>query len=386
MRDDQVRGPKYVSVGQGGSADPLRAVDEAMAQIDIARTCFILAFVPASLDVQQTTEALNRKGEGVPIFGCTTAGQITPGGYETNTLMLLAFPKSNFRCASSLISPLSPFSETTVALQAQRDNSHFRHTAGWNRLGLVFADGVSTQEDMLISTLETVLEVLPIFGGSAGDGLKFEETFVLYKGKAYKDAALLLLIETNLQFQGIEFDHFLPKGEPLVITAADPDTRQVYEINGSPAAAEYARLVGCEVEHLCPQVYAENPLLLVLNEKHYVRAISDSTDGQVLSFLAAIDEGLIMTLGEGQEILKTLEQGLEHRDKAGNPPDFILGFDCVLRRLEIEQKQLESSVSDILSQRHVLGFNTYGEQHFGLHMNQTFVGVAFFSPERRALF
>ena len=386
MRDDQVLGPKYVDVGQGRSADAVTAVEQALAGINVARTCFILAFIPAALDVQQTTDALNQKGEGVPIFGCTTAGQITPSGYETDTLMLLAFPKSNFRCASSLIEPLSPFSDTVVALQARRDNAHFRHTAGWNRLGLFFADGVSTQEDVLISTLETVLDDLPIFGGSAGDGLKFEETFVLHQGKAFKNAALLLLIETNLQFQGIEFDHFLPKGEPLVITQADPDTRQVYEINGSPAASEYARLVGCDVDNLCPQVFAENPLLLELNERHYVRAIGDTTDEQALSFLAAIDEGLIMTLGEGQEILKTLEQGLEQRDKSNKAPDFILGFDCVLRRLEIEQKQLEGPVSAVLSRKHVLGFNTFGEQHFGLHMNQTFVGVAFFSPERRSLF
>ncbi|MEL6419584.1 MAG: FIST N-terminal domain-containing protein, partial [Pseudomonadota bacterium] len=333
-----------------------------------------------------TVEALNVYSDGVPIFGCTTAGQFTPNGYETNALMLLAFPKNNFRCASILFDPVSPFDETEVALKAQRGTARFRHTAGWNRLGLIFSDGVSTQEDVLISTLETVLDDFPIFGGSAGDGLKFEETFVLQKGRAYKNAAVLLLIETNLRFQGLGFDHFLPKGSPLVITGADPDKRLVYEINGSPAALEYARLVGCDVKDLSPQVFAENPLLLELNEKHYVRAISDATDCNALSFLAAIDDGLIMTLGEGQEILETLENGLDLQDKADVPPDFILGFDCVLRKLEIEQKQLQRPVSEILSRRRVLGFNTFGEQQFGLHMNQTFVGIAFFAPDGRALF
>ncbi len=386
MRDDQVLGPKYVTVGQGASSDAGFAVREAMASIDRRRSCFIMAFVPASLDLDATVAALNACSEGVPIFGCTTAGQITLDGYETDTLMLLAFPKSNFRCASTLFDPLAPFSETQVAMRAQRDNAHFRHTPGWNRLGLIFVDGVSTQEDVLISTLETVLDDVPIFGGSAGDGLKFEETFVLCKGRAYRNAALLLLIETNLQFQGLGFDHFLPKGAPLVITDADPDARQVYEINGSPAALEYARLVGCDVSDLSPQVFAENPLLLELNEKHYVRAISDATEDHALSFLAAIDEGLIMTLGEGQEILETLDTGLDLRDQEDMGPDFILGFDCVLRKLEIAQKQLQGPASEVLKRRRVLGFNTFGEQHFGLHMNQTFVGVAFFAPDRRTLF
>ncbi|MEO0362988.1 MAG: FIST C-terminal domain-containing protein, partial [Pseudomonadota bacterium] len=98
-----------------------------------------------------------------------------------------------------------------------------------------------------------------------------------------------------------------------------------------------------------------------------------------LSFLAAIDDGLVMTLGRGREIIETLEFGLAGAEDA--PPDFILGFECVLRRLEIEQKRLDARVSDIFRRRRVLGFNTYGEQHRGVHMNQTFVGVAFYGPE-----
>jgi hypothetical protein len=36
----------------------------------------------------------------------------------------------------------------------------------------------------------------------------------------------------------------------------------------------------------------------------------------------------------------------------------------------------------VLRDRRVVGFNTYGEQHGGIHMNQTFVGIAFFSSKR----
>ena len=31
----------------------------------------------------------------------------------------------------------------------------------------------------------------------------------------------------------------------------------------------------------------------------------------------------------------------------------------------------------------VAGFNTYGEQHGGLHVNQTFVGLAFLEPDAK---
>lgn len=378
-------GPSFIAIGRSVSSDPTTAVEEACAELDCPSSCFFLAFVPSNLDPAIVSSCLNRKLAGVPVFGCTTAGQITRSGYESDALLLLAFPKSNFRCSSILFEELRPLDPTEIAAVAQRQADRFRHTAGWNRLALVFSDGLSKQEDLLVSTLETVLDGLPIFGGSAGDGLQYEETFVFHGGLAHSNAAVLLLIETNLGFQGIGFDHFLPIGSEIIITDANPEERVVYEINGAPAAEEYARLVGCTAEDLSPLVFAENPLLLRQNLNYYVRAIREPTDEGALSFLAAIDDGLIMTLGRGKEIIETLEAGLDVRDNTGTAPDFILGFDCILRKLEIEQKQLSNQVSDVLQSHRVFGFNTYGEQQSGVHMNQTFVGVAFFEPEKQDL-
>lgn len=383
---DKLTGPTYVNIGQSSQVDTRTAVQEAAAQIVPADTCFVLAFPPQGHDLNVLAQELEASLGGVPVFGCTTAGQITRKGYESESLLLMAFSKANFRCASILLSPLNPLSITTIAAAAKRHAQQFQHTAGWNRLGLIISDGVSKQEDLLISTLETVLDDLPVFGGSAGDGLAFKKTYVLHQGQFHENAALLLLLETNLQYQGLGFDHFLPADTQLIITDADPEERLVFEINGELAAVEYARHVGCTVEELSPLIFAENPLLVQHNMNHYVRAINDATNNHALSFLAAIDNGLIMTLGNGQEILETMDAGLNVVDAQGRPPDFILGFDCVLRKLEIEQKQLIGQASELFRNRRVFGFNTYGEQHCGLHMNQTFVGIAFFEPEERHFF
>ena len=378
--------PSCVRVALSRAVDAAAAARIAAQQINAHETCFVLAFVPGSRNGAVVAQSLDEALGGVPVFGCSTAGQITTEGYETDALLLLAFPKAHFRCASVLMEPLNPLSTTAAATHAQRHVQKFSHTAGWNRLGLIFTDGLSKQEDMLISALETALGDLPIFGGSAGDGLRFEQTYVLHNGQVHHNAAVLLLLETDLPFQGIGFDHFLPGDSQMIITDADPDDRKVFEINGAPAAQEYARLVGCAVEDLSPQIFAENPLLIEYKNNHYVRAIADAGEDGALSFLAAIDDGLIMTLGQGQEIIETLQAGLDIRDAKGRSPDFILGFDCVLRKLEIEQKHLADDVSKVLGAAHVFGFNTYGEQHCGVHMNQTLVGVAFFGPEQRTLF
>lgn len=378
--------PSCVKVAVSHAVDAATAARSAAHQIVVSETCFVLVFIPGNRDGAEIARCLEDALGGVPVFGCSTAGQITTRGYETDALLLLAFPKTHFRCSSVLLEPLSPLSTEDAAKLAQRRVQKFPHTAGWNRLGLVFSDGLSKQEDLLISVLETALGDLPLFGGSAGDGLRFEQTYVLHDGKVHHDAAVLLLLETDLPFQGIGFDHFLPADCQLIITDADPEDRKVFEINGAPAAQEYARLIGCDVADLSPQIFAENPMLIEYKNTHYIRAISDADEGGALSFLAAIDDGVIMTLGQGQDIVKTLKAGLDIHDEKGRRPDFILGFDCVLRKLEIEHKALSGDVSKVLEASHVFGFNTYGEQHCGVHMNQTLVGVAFFGPQPRALY
>ena len=57
--------------------------------------------------------------------------------------------------------------------------------------------------------------------------------------------------------------------------------------------------------------------------------------------------------------------------------DFILGFDCVLRRIDARNRQVTHKISKLYKEHRVIGFNTYGEQYRSLHLNQTLTGVAF---------
>lgn len=382
--------PATIGVGVSRAATADQAVAEAVAEIDAREACFVLVFVPDRLEDKAVAAALNRALPKTPAFGCTTAGQITPEGYEDEAMLILAFPRAHFRCASALTAPLRPVSIEATAREARRLADRFSHNAGWRRFAISFADGLSRQEDMLIAALSAGLGDLPIFGGSAGHGLAFDETLILHGGAFQSDAALLLIVETDLEIAALEFAHVAPTARQLVVTEARPEDRIVTEINGAPAAREYARLVGCDVADLSPQVFAENPMLVRSHDAWHVRAIQQVMGDGGLAFLSAIENGLVLTLGRGTAILETLTAelsaagaGAANGAVAGAaPPDFILGFDCVLRRLEIEEKGLTPDASAILRAHRVLGFNTYGEQHCGVHMNQTFVGIAFFPPGR----
>ena len=60
--------------------------------------------------------------------------------------------------------------------------------------------------------------------------------------------------------------------------------------------------------------------------------------------------------------------------------DLLIGFDCTHRRAEIDKYQLEDAMSELYRANHMIGFNTYGEQINGLHLNHTFTGVAIGAP------
>jgi len=70
------------------------------------------------------------------------------------------------------------------------------------------------------------------------------------------------LFETTLPFVLFQTQHFAPTDTRLVITESDCASRTVTEINGGPAAEEYARAVGLEISELNPQIFAAYPVML----------------------------------------------------------------------------------------------------------------------------
>jgi hypothetical protein len=99
-------------------------------------------------------------------------------------------------------------------------------------------------------------------------------------------------------------------------------------------------------------------------------------DDNSLSFFCAIDEGLVLTLAQGVDILDDLRALFSRLEQQTGIPEAIIGYDCVLRNIELEQRQLKMAVSELFVAHKVIGFCTYGEQYMSMHVNQTFTGVA----------
>ncbi|MDS9466989.1 FIST N-terminal domain-containing protein [Paracoccus sp. MBLB3053] len=319
-----------------------------------------------------------RFGPGCRIVGCSSAGEIGPHGYASDSVVALGFPAASFRIGICVLRNQSQVPVSGWMASLRRLHAEFRPDPRRSIFGVLLADALARQEDVLVATLDAAIPGLPIVGGSTAKGMNFLPTCQMVDGREQRDAALFLLMETDLAVSEVSFAHFRPTDRRAVVTAADPHNRIIWELNAEPAAEEYARLAGIPCDSLTATEFARHPLLLRTGRRHHVRAIRALTPGAGLQLLSGIEEGNILTLGRAVDMTQGFADAM---DGLPRPPLMVLGFDCILRRLALERAGMAGQMSQLFARYRVAGFNTYGEQHSGMHVNQTFVGVALMSPE-----
>lgn len=127
-------------------------------------------------------------------------------------------------------------------------------------------------------------------------------------------------------------------------------------------------------------MYALHPLAVLIGDEYYVRSIQKVNDDLSLNFYCAVDDGIVLTAMRPGDLLGQVETKLTELEQKLGSLEMVLGCDCFLRRLEIEQRHATHQVARLFSRFRLVGFNTYGEQLNGIHMNQTLTGVMIGRP------
>ena len=369
--------PRVVSVG----VDPATAAAEIRAGLRDVTPALVLVFAAeGAILAPLTAELSDGFGPDCQVIGCSSAGGFAFGGYRDDQVVAIAFPAAAFRAEAVWLRDLRQHMARDWILALRRLSAGFTGVgAGWSRFGLLMIDGLCRREELVAATVDATLGNLPVLGGSAGDGLRFGRTHLALDGESHPESAIFCLVASAFPVEEVIFDHFIPASERMVVTEALPEERVIRTINAEPAAEEYARLIGVPECALGPRAFAAHPLLMKQAGRHVVRAIQGVTADRGLSLMASVETGTTMTLGRAENPTESLAARMGEL----GPTALILGFDCVLRRIALEQAGLAESVGRIYREHRVAGFNTYGEQHGGLHVNQTFVGLAFLEPDTR---
>jgi hypothetical protein len=206
--------------------------------------------------------------------------------------------------------------------------------------------------------------------------MRLTNTFLYHEGQFSTNTALLCLVQIEAPFRAFNTKHFRGTDEKLVVTKADPERRLVHELNAAPAAAEYARITGFATDQLTPSIFATHPMVVRVGGQNFVRAIQRVNADGSLTFLCAIDEGVVLTVASSIDLLTDLEATFDEIAEEIGTPDLVIAFDCILRGLEMDQRQMRRAAGRLTSRNNVVGFCTYGEQCGAMHVNQTFSGIA----------
>lgn len=359
--------------------DAARQLAQALGAGPFSR---VVLFVSAQADLPRLCADLSLHFPSGLVIGCTTAGEISKAGYTEGDLVAVGFPAAHFSTDCLLVPDLTRIDPQDLIGQLIRARTGLQaERPRWeHEFAFMMVDGLSTAEDDLAAAVASGLGPVPLFGGSAADGLRFGQTHVLWQGRALTNAAIVMLVRSRCRARVFNLDHLLPTDRRMVVTQADPARRVVRQINAEPAAQEYARLLGKDPAQLTTFTFAAHPVVVRVGGRHHVRAIQRMEANGDLVFFSAIDEGLVLTLAEPQDMVAHLDRELSRLSDHG-PPAAILACDCILRRMEALEKQMSGAISGVLRDRNVLGFSTYGEQWNSMHVNHTMTGVALYPPD-----
>lgn len=365
--------------------DPELAAAALARQLRHEHLGCVLFFCSVEYDLARLGPALKMAFPGIRVVGCTSAGEITSEGYGRGCISALGFDARYFAIDCALISELERFTlqdaqQVIDGLLSTCRDARLAPVKG-NTFAITLLDGLSSREELVLATLNAALGTIPQFGGSAGDDERLADTHVFFDGHFHSAAATVVLVNTPLDFRVFSTHHMRDQADKLVVTRACPESRTVFELNAEPAADVYARSVGVPVEQLDRRVFALQPLGVRVGGNYFVRSIQRVNPDGSLTFYCAVETGIVMTVMEPGSLLDSVRAQIEASERVVGKPLVTLACDCFLRRLEAELTGQLDDVTGFLRQHKVVGFNTYGEQFNGMHINQTFTGVVIGQPE-----
>lgn len=344
----------------------------------------ILFMASTKYDMKELSIAIENEFPHSENIGCTTTGEISVNNLEEGTVSVSVFPKSVGKIASVLMEgiggvPIVHYKKVKEAVMNAGIN--FGNPKG---ICFSFSTGLNGGEEKVLSVIDSLFpnKKLPLIGGSAGDDLKFKETFVALNGEIYNDAAVCLFINSD-NFKVYKENIFIPTGKRMQITKASVQERTVYEVDGVKASKRYAELLGIREEKL-KDYFGSNPLGQLQGSEILIRSpYNVNSDGSITFYSQLFPGGIVEILEVAPNIEEVFNNTVADMGRDFRKVEGVLGVNCILRTLQFKSENRGKQFCGILSKntKNMCGYTSYGEQ-LGtddgyVHLNQTLTLVAY---------
>jgi hypothetical protein len=385
------RRSRWLGVGQSALGDARaagRAAVKAALQDDDAK--LLVVFCSGAYDLPELLAGIDESAHGIPLIGCTTAGEFTGAGPGDGGVVVTALGGAGFSVATAAANDVSHSLREAGALVAQsaRAVAHCEH-----RVLMLLPDGLAGDQQQIVRGAYAVVGAeVPLVGGCAGDDMQMTETFQLHDGGMLSNAVVGAAIGSDAPL-GIGLRHGWRRlGEPMVATRSAGN--RIHELDERPALDVYldrldappqARTDAAEFT----QFALTHPLGLARRRgEEHVRFVGDADFiERSLGLIAEVPQGGLAWFMEGDDesVLAATDAACANAldQLGGQPPLGMIAFDCIARRGVLGDTGIGAEVARIAAAAGgapVAGFYTYGEIArtrgvSGFH-NQTLVVLA----------
>lgn len=299
------------------------------------------------------------------IVGCSTAGEICGSRVMDDTLVLSAviFNATRIKSASADIAANEKsFSvgERLAEILMAEDLVHL----------FVLSDGLAVNgTDFVRGLVSKLPHHIKITGGLAGDGERFQETYILSEGVVKPHRVTAVGFYGNKLRVGFgSLGGWDPFGPERIITRSQGN--ELFEMDGCSALELYEKYLGKHAEGL-PATGLLFPLSLRTKESDIglVRTIlSVDRKKKSLTFAGDVPEGAFVRLMKANfdRLIDGAEGAarLSHVAIGSRPAELVVMISCVGRKMILKQRieeEVESALEILGKETAATGFYSYGE-------------------------
>ena len=361
-----------VKIASSSNPDIFQAIQEVKENIGSSDSCLIIYFSSMIYKQEELAKAMKEAFSQTDVIGCSTAGELISGKMLNNSVVVMVLDGDSIKDVKvEVIENLKENPDPNISFE--NFEKYFGQSVSKldykKYYGLVLIDGLSNSEEILMERIGTKTSV-HFIGGSAGDDLQFKKTYVYANGKVYSNAAVLVLVKSNTEFDILKTQSFSALTKSFVATKVNEEQREVLELDGIDAVEKYASAINKPKEEV-PASFMTYPLGVMIDDEPFVRS-PQQLSGNGIKFYCNIAEGTELTLLESKDIVEDTKKAVQKKLREFGNISGLINFNCILRTLELKAKNEEDAYGKIFSDIPTIGFSTYGEEYIG-HINQTSV-------------
>jgi hypothetical protein len=331
----------------------------------------IIVFFAITHDAVEVMAAIREIAPDVPLIGCSTHGEIAPGGPTDGTVLVTAIGGPGISVSTSVAEKVSGRQREAGAQIAQCTSKvgDLPH-----RVLMILTDGrIRDQEAILRGCYGVVGASIPLIGGAAGDGWQMAHTIVIRDDEVLTDAVVGATIASEAPLAVAVGHGWHKTGEPMIVTSAS--NGRVYTLDDRPAMDVYLDRLGAP-----PEAYTDRQAFmdfamsrpLGVQRRSGVEARNLSTeidiDGRSIGGASAIDHGGLTWAMTGDEdsilaatdtVCEAVLNDLGDRELVG-----LMTFSCAALRAVLGDEGIKRENERIAKWARTApfaGFYTYGE-------------------------